>query len=260
MFGLLVLLAGVAFLGNFIKSKGTEKILFPTENVTLYTGQKYNLRWVASFPDQKIAIFLIDSALEKVGTSVSIVDRVYDVPNSGNFDYIVPENLDTGKYRVTIGDLNSNYFNIVKMNSTDCRTTDIKGTVSFEGAAGSLYGNFEVKNISAKTCTLDGSKTVTLLYAPNIKNISISLEDTSKIGTIELKPNETIYARAQIQNGPQCSSGINPLGVNYAYPLDGSAIAFEDMSGNMNFSINICRGESEITKVNISGFTRSISK
>ncbi len=86
-------------------------ILFPAENTTLIKGKTYTLAWTGTKPSS-IAIFLVNKAFEKEGVSVSLADRVYNVPNTGSYRYTVPTNIPEGAYKFEIGTLTSPYFQI----------------------------------------------------------------------------------------------------------------------------------------------------
>lgn len=90
-----------------------EDVIFPSGGETFSAGQTITLHWN---PDptitDPIAIFLIDASLEDEGASVSISDRVFDIPNTGSYDYTIPSTIPAGQYSFQIGNANSNYFQI----------------------------------------------------------------------------------------------------------------------------------------------------
>jgi hypothetical protein len=59
-------------------------------------------------------IFLVDTSLKSIGTSVSISDRMYNIKNVGSYDYEIPAQLKPGIYEFQIGDQTSKTFEIVK--------------------------------------------------------------------------------------------------------------------------------------------------
>lgn len=85
-------------------------IRFPAAGERLEKGKTYTLQWDGG--DDTVSIFLIDSALEKKGASVSISDRIYGIENTGSYNYTVPERLEEGTYKFTIGAGSSPYFRI----------------------------------------------------------------------------------------------------------------------------------------------------
>lgn len=87
-------------------------VIFPTATDTLKLGQSYTLEWTPGSGTTNI--FLINKAAESQGVSVSMFDRVYNIPNSGSYKYTVPKNLPVGEYKFEIGNLDSNYFEIKK--------------------------------------------------------------------------------------------------------------------------------------------------
>jgi hypothetical protein len=95
---------------------GTQEgmITYPAGGESWLPGQSYTLTWTPpSTPDSTTTqIFLIDTSLESQGASVSIADRVYGVPDTGSYQYTVPQTLKNGSYRIEIGTLNSNTFQV----------------------------------------------------------------------------------------------------------------------------------------------------
>jgi hypothetical protein len=89
-----------------------EAITFPTGSDTLNAAGTYTLAWNNPSAGTTTQIFLIDTALESQGESVSITDRVYNVPNTGSYAYTVPANVPAGTYVLAIGQLRSEPFHI----------------------------------------------------------------------------------------------------------------------------------------------------
>lgn len=99
---------------NEVVSNTPSQVTFPAGGENFVKGKEYSLRWnPESSGEDTIAIFLIDASLESQGASVSIADRIYDVPNTGSYDYTFPESLEEGSYKFQIGKENSNYFKVV---------------------------------------------------------------------------------------------------------------------------------------------------
>jgi hypothetical protein len=96
--------------GRTLQSENT--IISPTTGDVLVKGQTYTLSWTGGDPGET-QIFLIDTALESAGVSVSISDRVYHIQNTGSYQYTVPKRLPDGIYKFEIGDQTSNTFQIV---------------------------------------------------------------------------------------------------------------------------------------------------
>jgi hypothetical protein len=85
-------------------------ITYPKGGEKLIKGQSYSLTW--SGGQNTTQIFLIDTSLKSAGASVSIVDRVYNVENTGSYKYTVPKNLKDGTYEFQIGNVTSAQFQI----------------------------------------------------------------------------------------------------------------------------------------------------
>ena len=90
----------------------TREITFPTSKDVLVEGKTYELKWTPK--EGTTDLFLINKELESEGVSVSIADRKYDINNTGKLNYKVPANIPTGEYKITIGDITSEYFEIKK--------------------------------------------------------------------------------------------------------------------------------------------------
>jgi hypothetical protein len=83
---------------------------FPKGGEKLIKGQTYTLKW--SGGHDTTTLFLIDKSLESQGVSVSITDHVYNLKNTGSFDYTVPATIQDGTYKFQLDKLTSNYFTI----------------------------------------------------------------------------------------------------------------------------------------------------
>lgn len=94
----------------FVPMQSQNTVIFPKENSKLLKGQTYTLLWTPG--SGRTDIFLVDRSLESVGVSVSIADRVYNIENSGQYQYTVPKNIPDGEYKFNIGPLSSPYFEI----------------------------------------------------------------------------------------------------------------------------------------------------
>ncbi len=90
--------------------KENPEVLFPKSGGTLYKGHTYNIQWTGGKAGG--ALFLSNVALQKEGMSVSLVDRVYDISNTSNIQYTIPENIPDGKYTISIAELTSGEFTI----------------------------------------------------------------------------------------------------------------------------------------------------
>ncbi|HTH92879.1 MAG TPA: Ser-Thr-rich GPI-anchored membrane family protein [Candidatus Paceibacterota bacterium] len=86
-------------------------ISVPAGGEKFTVGRSYTLKWTGG--QNPIDIFLIDDALKSVGVSVSLVDRVYHVSNTGSYNYTFPSYLKSGMYQFEIGDATSNTFELI---------------------------------------------------------------------------------------------------------------------------------------------------
>lgn len=76
--------------------KNSVKIVAPKEGDRWQQGQTYSISWNEGAA--KVDLFLHDVAIKAQGESVSIVDRIYGVQNSGNYEYQVPSEMEPGLY------------------------------------------------------------------------------------------------------------------------------------------------------------------
>lgn len=261
--GALVLFAvfGRSLISRLLSSAGdagqTGEVIFPTADSILVKGQTYTLRWSGGGEDKSIAIFVIDQSLESKGVSVSAGDRVYDVPNTGTYNYTVLPTLKDGRYKLQIGNLDSPYFRIVDTppDEATCQSTDLTAKVEFEGAAGSVYGTFTMTNTSEADCTLAGENSVQLSYDSTINNIKVNFAEPTATVQYPLKAGASITAQLQIPNGPQCSSDVQPVSVAYQYHLaNQQLLTFVDGQGQKSFMINACTSPNDITNIEAGSF------
>jgi putative hemolysin len=86
-------------------------ILFPKGGETLVKGKQYTLKWTGG--QNELTINLIAKDLEKIGYSASLLDRLDHIPNTGTYEYIVPDRLPDGTYQFSIGGSITDYFQII---------------------------------------------------------------------------------------------------------------------------------------------------
>lgn len=86
------------------------RITAPDSGEVLTRGTPFEIQWTGG-PDT-LTVFLIDSALQTQGASVSISDRIYGIPNSGKLEYTPPQRLNPGTYKLTIGSSSTSYFQV----------------------------------------------------------------------------------------------------------------------------------------------------
>jgi len=143
--------------------------------------------------------------------------------------------------------------------SQNCQLDELKASVLFDGAAGSINGNFTIQNISDHVCILPGQNLLRLQYDPMITSINVVSDQPMTPKDYSLAPHDTLVATARIENGPQCSSGILPVDVTYIYdyPKD-RALIFKDDTGLQNFPINVCALPKEKTRVTLTSFALSL--
>lgn len=107
-FGLVV----VALFSLLFYFREANSITFPRGGEKLVQGQSYELTWTGG-REEITQIFLIDTSLKDVGTSVSISDRIYGIENKHKYTYTIPLTMKPGTYEFQIGELTSAPFQIV---------------------------------------------------------------------------------------------------------------------------------------------------
>lgn len=85
--------------------------IYPKGGEVFIIGKTYTLKWSGK-TDTSAALFLIDSSLESKGVSVSISDRVYDIPQTGGEKYRFSQRLKPGTYKFQLGRAESDYFQV----------------------------------------------------------------------------------------------------------------------------------------------------
>lgn len=270
-----VLLGGIAFF--YTKTYQTQEtqqqttpapsntpnvILFPAGNETLTQGQTYILKWTEGASN--LQIFLIDKDLQPQGEAVSIIDQVFDVPNTGSYPYTVPKDAPNGNYIIKIGTLSSQPFQISntknEQSTVSCKPTDIKATISFEGAAGSTYGTASLTNTSQKPCNVQGNQYIKPQFSAS--NIEVSEQELVDLPILVLQPNQTIYSQVRYTNGAQCSGPTQAATVSFSYPISTSTtVTFKDSGNKAQQTVPVCQNVNEITELLVWGlFDQPLNK
>jgi hypothetical protein len=107
-FAVVVLISFVAL----IHFRAQDSITFPKGGEKLVEGQSYTLTWTGG-REETTQIFLVDTSLKDIGTSASIVDRIYGIENKHAYTYTIPTNLKPGTYEFQIGAQTSPTFEII---------------------------------------------------------------------------------------------------------------------------------------------------
>lgn len=89
-----------------------DSITFPKGGEKLVQGQSYVLTWTGG-REEVTQIFLVDMSLKDKNTSASIVDRIYGIENKHVYEYMIPTNIQPGKYQFQIGSETSPTFEVV---------------------------------------------------------------------------------------------------------------------------------------------------
>lgn len=258
----LIVIAAVAIVGilyvqfnlgknifSTIPVQTSKEIIFPKGGETLTSGKIYTLKWTGA-PGDVTQIFLKGSSLEAQGESVSLIDRVYDVPNTGSYDYKIPATAN-GKYIFEIGPLVSKSFAISANPVTYCNPNNLTATITTEGAAGSVYGTFKITNTSSLACQILGKNYIQVEYdKTKTANLSIAYLGHTQSENFVLQPNQTIYSQFRSPNGPQCTQ-VTGTGVSFTYKISAKEIATFMNQGLDSLTINTCVSPQENTEIQI---------
>lgn len=236
------------------------QVLFPTSSDTLTEGQTYTLKWSGG-PDP-IQIFLINQTLESQGQSIAISDRVYGVKNTGSYSYTVPTNLTSGNYKFEIGNMSSDYFQITgsspqpTASSTSvsyCAPANLEANLSLSGAAGSIYGNAEIKNASNSPCQIIGNNFIDVSYDSSIKNLTVTHTGTPTNQTFTIQPGKSVYSQVRYQNGPQCQGPTVQDQVTFSYKVSsrGSVTFKNTENGKTTQVVQGCQSPADMTEITV---------
>lgn len=140
------------------------------------------------------------------------------------------------------------------LSPSSCLPNSLQATLSFQGAAGSIYGTARLTNISSRPCTLTHNKQLQLTYLPTIKNITVIHSGIIANQLFNLNPKSSLYAQIRMPNGPQCQSPIHQVQASLNYEVvPGQLVTFTN-NGKPDFLINACQGK-EMTEVDIATFS-----
>jgi hypothetical protein len=137
-----------------------------------------------------------------------------------------------------------------------CTAGNLTATVTFEPAAGNIYGTFTITNTSTQKCNVLANTFVKVEYAvaknPNVNVVNLG-QPSGQPFTLE--PDQSIHAKSHYPNGPQCQSGVHPEAVTYTYKVSpDAAVTFTNPDVNRDFPLQVCSSNAEITEVDITNF------
>ena len=144
---------------------------------------------------------------------------------------------------------------IPTLTSDECRIKSLRGTISLEPAAGNMYGNVKLTNISQKPCSISLKNKLQLSYLPTVKNVKTNYVGTPSAGMSKLFPNASFYATLRMPNGPQCKSSVYSAQIGLSYEINALETLFFTTQGKPNFMTNVCTDPLEVTKIDISALS-----
>ena len=135
-----------------------------------------------------------------------------------------------------------------------CTADDIDGGIMLEPAAGNIYGTLTLRNISGKSCSINGDNYIQPTSAA--QNTTITHEGNHGPNYITLEPNQTVYSQVHYPNGPQCNGSTEAKNITFAYQISQSqTVTFEDKDHNMDQSLTACTAADEKTAIEVWGIT-----
>ncbi|CAN5172809.1 hypothetical protein BH09PAT1_BH09PAT1_5320 [soil metagenome] len=141
------------------------------------------------------------------------------------------------------------------ISSSACLPSALQATISFEPAAGNIYGTAKLTNASTQLCTIFINQQLQLALLPTIKNVKINYTNVLTPQTFTLQPKTSLYALVHMPNGPQCQSSLHQVQASLSYEImPGQPIAFMN-NNKSDFLINACQSSSDITTVDIATFS-----
>jgi hypothetical protein len=80
------------------ESKNSQlKVKSPDKMTVWNVGENERVSWTGGA--SKVSLFLIEASLKTAGTSVSMVERIYNLDNTGEYEFQVPETYKIGEYQ-----------------------------------------------------------------------------------------------------------------------------------------------------------------
>jgi hypothetical protein len=147
--------------------------------------------------------------------------------------------------------------------STACAATDLHGTVSLDGAAGSVEGSIDLTNVGGATCTLKGRPAVSIW---NSQGQAVALQVTAsepqwKVNTepqpqgwpvVSLQPGSAASVRVRWSNPcPQLSGPVS-----WKIDLGNGAGTLDASSADASF-VPPCNGPTEPSRLEVGPFEPS---
>ncbi|MEO6509286.1 MAG: hypothetical protein ABIO02_05000 [Patescibacteria group bacterium] len=146
---------------------------------------------------------------------------------------------------------------ISKIPDNNCTKKSLEATSSFEGAAGTVYGTFTIKNISDQECAFPQSNYLAANFDKTlIKNLNPVHTGHPEFQVYILKPQEALSTTITYPNGPQCGGAVKQIPVTFSFNLSPQGeVIFPNVDEKAETMINICEDSSVQTEVKIAPFS-----
>ena len=135
-----------------------------------------------------------------------------------------------------------------------CSPQDIEGNLTLQGAAGNIYGDITLKNISNQKCTIEGDKFIAASFSAT--NVKILPQGQKGSSTIALRPGQIVYSQIHYPNGPQCSGSTVQTPINFSYEVSPTSIVTFAPTGHLpSTTVPTCTSTNEITQIDVWGIS-----
>lgn len=138
-----------------------------------------------------------------------------------------------------------------------CTPSQLEALLDPEVAAGNLYAQITIKNISDTTCEIVGNNMLDVEYPMSVTNFRTDSKGQPTTKTFILTPNQAIYSLLHFPNGPQCSSQATQVDAMVSYKISpNNSVSFKPTMGP-TLSIPSCGEESDITLIDLYPFSEN---
>lgn len=135
-----------------------------------------------------------------------------------------------------------------------CTPDDLQASVVVGPAAGNIYGDMTLKNISRQSCRISGGEYINADYdTGTVKNIIVNHIGEVQPQQFTLVPGQSLYSRVHYPNGPQCHSiGLKSVRVTFTYRISpANTVTFTNQEGKTIQTVQACSSTADVTEIQI---------